>query len=106
MDANRQTKADDESVPDDDHRDDLEHRLDGTTAALAGMEVLAAPEDDARVEVGTIPEDAEGPDAVATLGIYSDAVRGRAVLDPEEARRIADQLAATADRVEAARRGE
>lgn len=101
MDAPDTTTADDSSVPtDDDHTDDLDHRLGGTTAAQAGWEVMAPPEEDARVLVDDLASDEEeGPDAV-TLGMYSDQVSGRAFLYPDEARRVADQLLEAADRAD------
>jgi hypothetical protein len=98
MDANDNApRSGHESIDSDDH-DDLEHGLGGTTCAQAGWEVMAPPEEDARVLVDNLPSDDEkGPDAV-TLGVCSDQIAGRAVLDSAEARHVADQLLAAADR--------
>jgi hypothetical protein len=98
MTADEPTRASGHDSIDSDDHDDLEHGLGGTTCAQAGWEVMAPPEEDARVLVDNLPSDDEkGPDAV-TLGVCSDQIAGRAFLDRAEARHVADQLLAAADR--------
>jgi hypothetical protein len=82
--------------------DDVEHHLGGVACALVAMEAFTAPEDPACHKVDTILPSPDTPGGV-TLGVYSDGVSGRTILEPEQARALADRLAAAADELELAR---
>jgi hypothetical protein len=95
---------------DTDPTTDTEHHLGGVAAGVAGVEVLTVPESPGRFTVETLPADAhptdgDAPPAVVDVGLQSDGVAVRTLLDPAQARALADRLATAADTVER-RRGD
>jgi hypothetical protein len=88
-----------EKEADDQEPPETEHDLGGTPATLAGIEVFAEPERGRFVVDQIDPSDGDG--GMVDVHLRSDAINGRVVLQPAQARALADRLLTTAAEVEA-----